>query len=342
MVPPSTESSTSTMVTERRLSALDVLVLSAWCGLAGGLLEVVTRVVWKILPSHRMYLMSRHFIWLAPLSNLLLFTGIGLLLAVGTKLWPRRGGMLCSRLVCMLAIVSVLLVMNPRIYPSALAIMATGISVAPGAFPRAPAGRASPCADAEFSNPLGNRRDHWGIRVRRDWLKERRELFRPLPTGDPPNVLLIVMDTVRADRLSLYGYHRPTSPALEALAKGGIRFDEARATAPWTLPSHASMFTGRWPHELDASWRTPLGTKFPTLAEYLGSRGYATAGFVANVEYCSSEFGLDRGFTHYEDYAFEPMTPLRLCFLGDVALKGVSRLGWMLSAQSGRNFVSSS
>ena len=52
----------------------------------------MTRVVWKILPSHRMYLMSRHFIWLAPLSNLLLFTGIGLLLAVGTKLWPRRGG----------------------------------------------------------------------------------------------------------------------------------------------------------------------------------------------------------------------------------------------------------
>ena len=174
-----------------------------------------------------------------------------------------------------------------------------------------------------------------------DWLKERRELCRPLPPGDPPNVLLIVMDTVRADRLSLYGYHRPTSPALEALAKGGIRFDEARATAPWTLPSHASMFTGRWPHELDASWRTPLGTKFPTLAEYLGSRGYATAGFVANVEYCSSEFGLDRGFTHYEDYAFEPMTPLRLCFLGDVALKGVSRLGWMLSAHLGRNFVSS-
>ena len=143
------------------------------------------------------------------------------------------------------------------------------------------------------------------------------------------------MDTVRADRLSLYGYHRPTSPALERLAKGGIRFDEARATAPWTLPSHASMFTGRWPHELDASWRTPLGTKFPTLAEYLGWRGYATAGFVANVEYCSSEFGLDRGFTHYEDYAFEPMTPLRLCFLGDVALKGVSRLGWMLSAHLG-------
>ena len=78
-----------------------------------------------------------------------------------------------------------------------------------------------------------------------DWLKERRELSRPLPSGDSPNVLLIVLDTVRADRLSLYGYRRPTSPTLERLAKRGIRFDEARATAPWTLPSHASSRSHR-------------------------------------------------------------------------------------------------
>ena len=169
----------------------------------------------------------------------------------------------------------------------------------------------------------------------RDWLKERREASRPLPSGDPPNVLLIVLDTVRADRLSLYGYRRPTSPTLERLARRGVRFDEARATAPWTLPSHASLFTGRWPHELDVNWNTRLGTKFPTLAEYLGSRGYATAGFVANVLYCSYEFGLDRGFTHYEDYVLEPMTPLRMCYLGDLALKAVSHLGWRLSASLG-------
>ena len=145
------------------------------------------------------------------------------------------------------------------------------------------------------------------------------------------------MDTVRADRLSLYGYRRPTSPTLERLAKRGIRFDEARATAPWTLPSHASLFTGRWPHELDVNWNTRLGTKFPTLAEYLGSCGYATAGFVANVQYCSSEFGLDRGFTHYEDYVLEPMTPLRMCYLGNLALQAAFHLGRTLSATLGAN-----
>ena len=91
-----------------------------------------------------------------------------------------------------------------------------------------------------------------------------------------PNVLLIVLDTVRADRLSLYGYPRATSRTLEHLAERGIRFDEARATAPWTLPSHASLFTGRWPHELDVQWVTPLRGNFLTLAEYLGHEGFAS------------------------------------------------------------------
>jgi hypothetical protein len=83
------------------------------------------------------------------------------------------------------------------------------------------------------------------------------------------------------------------------------------------------------------NWNTRLGTKFPTLAEHLGSRGYATAGFVANVQYCSYEFGLDRGFAHYEDYVLEPMTPLRMCYLGNLALKAAFHLGWTLSANLG-------
>ena len=115
------------------------------------------------------------------------------------------------------------------------------------------------------------------------WVKERREAGRPLPPAGSPNVLLIVMDTVRADHMSLYGYHRATTPRLQQFARQGILFENVRATAPWTLPSHASLFTGRWPHELGVEWMTPLRGTFPTLAEYLGSRGYATAGFVANT-----------------------------------------------------------
>jgi arylsulfatase A-like enzyme len=117
-----------------------------------------------------------------------------------------------------------------------------------------------------------------------------------------PNVLLIVLDTVRAESLSLYGAERKTSPRLVRLARRGVRFDQARAPAPWTLPSHATMFTGRWPHELNVGEHRPLDTRYPTLAEFLAARGYATAGFVANTYFCNSWYGLARGFDHYEDF----------------------------------------
>jgi arylsulfatase A-like enzyme len=157
-------------------------------------------------------------------------------------------------------------------------------------------------------------------------VKQWRETGRPLPPAGAPNVLLIVLDTVRADHLSVYGYPRGTTPTLERLAARGIRFDEARAPAPWTLASHASFFTGRWPHELGVQWLTPWQGNFPTLAEYLGARGYATAGFVANAGYCSYETGLARGFTHYEDYVLARLGSLRTAGLVDAAVKTFGEL----------------
>ena len=67
------------------------------------------------------------------------------------------------------------------------------------------------------------------------------------------------------------------------LARTGVRFDRARAPASWTLPSHASMFTGRWPHQLSATVDQPLDARYPTLAEFLASHGYVTGGFVASA-----------------------------------------------------------
>jgi arylsulfatase A-like enzyme len=135
------------------------------------------------------------------------------------------------------------------------------------------------------------------------WLAEARaRAGLPEARGEAPNVLLIVMDDVRIDDLSLYGYHRETTPNLTRLAQRAIRFDQARSTAPWTLPSHGSMLTGRWPHELSVTVDQPLDAAQPTLAGFLAARGYATAGFVANTYYCNSWYGLDRGFAHYEDF----------------------------------------
>jgi arylsulfatase A-like enzyme len=134
-------------------------------------------------------------------------------------------------------------------------------------------------------------------------LAERRaRALLPRPRPGAPNVLLIVMDNVRVDDLSLYGYRRDTSPNLERLARRAFRFDQARATAPWTLPSHASMFTGCWPHQLSTTVDRPLDATCPILAEFLAGQGYDTAGFVANTFYCNAWYGLDRGFAHYEDF----------------------------------------
>ena len=139
----------------------------------------------------------------------------------------------------------------------------------------------------------------------RAWSEHRAAAALPAPPPGARNVLLIVWDTVRAGNLSLYGYDRPTTPNLERLARRGVRFDLAFSTSSWTLPSHASLFTGRWPHELGVDWKSPLRDDVPTLAEYLTAHGYDTAGFAANLDYCTRETGLARGFAHYEDFPID-------------------------------------
>jgi arylsulfatase A-like enzyme len=133
-----------------------------------------------------------------------------------------------------------------------------------------------------------------------------------LPSAPPGarNVVLIVWDTVRASYTSLHGYERDTTPNLAAWARKGVRYDRALAPAPWTFPSHTSFFTGHWPFRLNSQWKYALDASQPTLAEYLGSRGYQTAGFVANTDCCNYETGLDRGFAHFEDYALTPRSLL--------------------------------
>ncbi|MGA8185260.1 MAG: sulfatase, partial [Terriglobia bacterium] len=116
-----------------------------------------------------------------------------------------------------------------------------------------------------------------------------------------PNIVFIVLDTVRADHLSAYGYQRPTTPNLDRLARRGVLFENAIAPTSWTLASHASMFTGLLPHQNGADWWLPLPPGPRTLAGILQSRGYETAGFVANFNYCQKGWGIGRGFGVYRD-----------------------------------------
>ena len=116
-----------------------------------------------------------------------------------------------------------------------------------------------------------------------------------------PNILLVSIDSLRADHLGSYGYRRNTSPNIDALAAEGVRFSTAIAPAPWTLPSHLTMLTGRHPAAHGViSEHQKLAEGIPTLAEVLHREGYATAAFVAGP-YVSGHFGFDRGFDLYDE-----------------------------------------
>lgn len=110
--------------------------------------------------------------------------------------------------------------------------------------------------------------------------------------------LLISIDTLRPDRLSLYGARRPTSPALEKLAADGIVFETAVAPAPWTIPSHASLLSSTHPAVHGATGRFEINREVPMLAEVLQSAGWRTAGFVDTA--WLGGFGFDRGYDHYD------------------------------------------
>jgi arylsulfatase A-like enzyme len=116
-------------------------------------------------------------------------------------------------------------------------------------------------------------------------------------TRPRPNVVLVVMDTTRADHCSFVGCPRDTTPRLAAFAKDAVVFSDAWSPAGWTGPAHASLFSGLRPehHGFHDGNRTYLGPEFPTLAERLADAGYATACFTNN-NWIAPEFGLTRGF----------------------------------------------
>ncbi len=116
---------------------------------------------------------------------------------------------------------------------------------------------------------------------------------------EKPNILLISLDTVRADHLGCYGYDRHTTPALDALSKQGVLFKKHIASSSWTLPSHATLFTGLYPPTHRAETLDHMmAPKLPTMAQLIDSLGYKTAAFVSSG-YLGPAFGLHRGFNRF-------------------------------------------
>jgi arylsulfatase A-like enzyme len=274
--------------------------LMFWCALVAGLVEGGIRLV-QLNVFDQTIGMSPHVIWMAPLANLAWIGAPLLLVALVGKLF--RGDTSGARYFVILLVTFVsLILIYQGLHKGVALFLATALAWQVG-----PRLRRS----ARFNSMVRRTLPAVallpilaGLFIAGTRWKAERDLIASAPAPRPglPNIILIIWDTVRGQNLSLYGYERRTTPFLAELAREGVRFDLALATAPWTLPSHGSMFTGRWPNELKSRLRIPLTDSFPRIAEALAAEGYATGGFVANLAYCSREHGLHRGFQRYEDY----------------------------------------
>jgi arylsulfatase A-like enzyme len=299
------------------------LLLALWLALVAGLIEGGIRL-FQVGVLHKVILMPIHVIWMAPVADLFWIGVPALVLLLLHRVLPRifRSGFILGVLTA-LAFLPLILLYTGMAKIAAL-VLAAGLGYQ--------------AARMILAHPEG-----FGRMVRRTVvpllivviaagasigmvrsLKERRALagLGAAPAG-APNILLIIWDTARGQNLSVNGYERPTTPFLESFATQGTRFDLAMVSAPWTLPSHAAMFTGHRPQDVVTNVFNPVVDTLPTLAGALAAHGYATGGFVANMAFTTREHGLSRDFAHYDDYPISA---------GQILL--ASRIGKVLADQN--------
>ena len=288
------------------MRARDTLLLAICFGLLTGLGEVL------LIAHHRFLLgkttlVSQHITWMAPLGVTAIFLAVGVVLLAASLLHAPAAQLPAgSFLFALLGTLSITFLLPSGIHPLAAGVLATGVGFQAYRVSKRDPGRLrrklATATVTTLAAILALNATVLGSRS----LSARRAYADPATSAEGPNVLLIILDTVRARSLSLYGRERATSPRLDSFAERGLVFERAIAPSPWTLPSHASIFTGRYPHRLSVDWEKPLDAEHETLAEALSRAGYATGGFAGNLFYASRVHGLSRGFEHYDDHPVSP------------------------------------
>lgn len=287
--------------------AKKTLVPAAGLGLITGLVEGIL-----FLALHQAELLTWRLqnraiwyetLWIAPLVDLILFTLAGAVFALAGWLLPR----LPVRKVAWFAFIFlavfdwVFIVLFGKISLFAILILAAGIGFQ--VFSSITKRETSASSRLQQALPwLAGVTIALFVAVQGGgWLNERTKTSRlPSAASDAPNVIVIVVDTLRADHLSSYGYERDTSPFMDSFAAEGVRFENAIAPSSWTQPVHASMLTGRYTYEHQAE-NTPLDDTYPTIGEVMQASGYRTGAFSANTLFFTRRQGHGRGFLHFED-----------------------------------------
>ncbi|MFV1987383.1 MAG: sulfatase [Gemmatimonadota bacterium] len=301
------------------------MLVGAFFGLWGGLGEsYYLGAKWLVLgePVHSFRRFSQHNLWMTPIVTAVLYALVGALLVIVAR--ARRRPVSARAIVAtpmFLALFSWAL-WPDRLAGWAAALICAGLAVRGSAHVTAHPARFVRLARGGtrlglvvltaliVSVPLTLR------------VQEAARMREAGPVREKhDNLLLITLDTQRAASTGMYRTGLETTPNLERFADRGVTFDRAMATSSWTLPSHASLFTGRYNFELKTGDARPLDDRFETLAESLSKRGYATGAFVANLGFLNDLYGVGRGFQHYDD---QPLS-FRMALAGPVLLRSLVR-----------------
>lgn len=302
----------------RRHALLAIVALAIGLAMLSTLAFCV-RVVYLLTLGGGFAGLSRDVFWMSPLSYLVLYGLVSVPLVVaGWWLRPDRAFRIA---VFVLVAAGFFDLMIPFSALASLAVFLLALGVGAVAARRItpPMARTLLMAGIPIAGVLVIASS---VMVWRTWSTSRSDRGPATAAAGAPNVLLIIWDTVRAQQLSLYGYNRETTPGLTAVASQGATFDAAVATAPWTLASHATMFTGRYPQYLDVGVYEKFSRPYPTLAEIFRGAGYRTVGVSANLFFASWESGLERGFADWYDYRRDTRQLLRSSMFGQTRLFG--------------------
>lgn len=306
----------STVVNRSQDVAVNIIIAALWFGLVTGLLEGIGAL--SLQRFGRMPGVWVEILWVSPVFEAILFGLIGVGMAILALVFKRLPVFLVAIYVYLFLGFTILLgiAMPWQVHTIAILVLALGLATV-------------------FTRWTRNNQDKvlriWcktlpiaaaitvlaviGIEGG-GWLRERIATANLAEAkADAPNILLVVIDSLRADHLFSYGYSRETSPNLDRLASEGVLFERAFSTAPYTAPSHASLLTGYYPHQHGVQWgdrRPTFDGRYPTIAETLQEKGYRTGAFSSNRFWFTREQGFGRGFLHFEENFHSP---------GDMAMR---------------------
>jgi arylsulfatase A-like enzyme len=293
---------------EKRLSIGGVLGTAAAFGLATGLLEGGGLLLFRGFGWGNSRIpegVSPSIVWTSAAVNLGLFLILGvvvwLLQRAVRRLWVLRAMLLVFSFLLFVDLLGV----SGRIGPLGMIIFAAGLASFAGRWlyerwgevsRRAPLVSAvlAVIAVALFLGIEGRARSRESAAVQQ----------LPEAAQGTPNVIVVVVDTLRADHMSSYGYSRHTTPYLEHMAQEGVQFEDAISPSSWTLPAHQSLLSGRYPHEHGQVREQMVNQSLPSLGRTLASKGYRTGAFSANTDFFCRRAGFAEGFQHFEDYFY--------------------------------------